>query len=77
MKSMKLYQVLYIVDTGYDHCKDIAIIKAEDEQAATEKLECYIAHSGYEHMVEKILSIKEFTGEVFSSKFRFVYKKQK
>lgn len=77
MKPKKLFKVHYVVDTGYTHCADTAIVKAEDEQTAIEKLECYIAHSGYDHMVEKVISVTEFTDEVFSNQFKFSFRKEK
>ena len=66
---MKQYKIHYEVDTGCDHIGDIAIVKAESEIEAVEKLKSYILNTGYEHMVSEIFYVKEFTEDIYCYRF--------
>ena len=72
---MKQYKIHYEVDTGCDHIGDIAIIRAENESEAIQKLKSYIWDTGYEHMVSQVFYVKEFTEDVYC--FRFVTQKRR
>jgi hypothetical protein len=68
-EDMKYYKIYYEVDTGYDYCKDSAIVKAENKDGAIEKLINHIYNCGYDHHVSEIFYVKEFTDDIFSSRF--------
>ena len=67
---MKQYKIHYEVDTGCDHIGDIAIVKAESEIEAVEKLKSYISDTGYEHMVSDVYYVKEFTEDIYCYRFK-------
>ena len=63
---MKLYKIELEVDTGifYDH--DFAIVVANNEEEANEKLRQYINSINSETCVSKIYKTEIFNGEVFT-----------
>lgn len=67
---MKLYEIYYQVNTGSELCKDYAIVKAVTNKEALSKLHSYILTTGYENSIWSVYSVKEFTGDVFSGRFR-------
>lgn len=67
---MKQYKIHYEVKTGHNYKGDIAIVKAENKNEAVEKLKSYISDAGYEHTVNEIFYVKEFTEDVYC--FRFI-----
>ncbi len=67
---MNQYEIYYEVDTGYDYCRDTALVFANDKYSAVGKLKSYISAIGHDYMVSEIFFVREFTKNVFSGKFR-------
>ena len=65
----KLFYIKYVVDTGFEYLQDEAIVMAAHEDIAVENLKIAIANVGYEHYVDKIISVEEFKGSVFTKRF--------
>lgn len=65
----KLFRIKYVVDTGSEYLHDEAIVMAIHEDIAIENLKIAIANVGYEHYVDKIVSIEEFKGSVFTKRY--------
>lgn len=67
---MKLYEIFYQVDTGSELCRDFAIVRANSNKEAVAELKSYILTTGYDNRIWNIYSVEEFTGDVFSGRFR-------
>lgn len=65
-----LYLVDYEVDTGWDYVRDQALVFADCKNTAKYRLSEAVEKIGNEYMVTHIHSVKEFSGDVFSQKFR-------
>lgn len=65
---MKQYKIGYVIDTGYSNIHDIAIVKAENEDVAIEKLKLYISNTMYADRKFQMVALGEFTEDVFSSR---------
>ena len=64
---MKLFEIYYEVDTGYEYVKSSAIVKANSEDEAIIKLKNYTREVGNEHHITKLFYAKEFKDEIFVS----------
>ena len=62
----KIFYIVYVVDTGYDYLQDGAVVVAENETDAIADLKHSIAKLGNDYCVDKVLSIEEFRGSVFT-----------
>lgn len=67
---MNQYEIHYEVDTGYDYCRDTALVFADNEDSAVRKLKNYISALAHDYMVSEVFFVREFTKNVFSGKFR-------
>jgi len=67
---MKLYKIHYEVDTGFEFRRDTAIVKADNEKLAIEKLETYISSIANDYSVTEVFFVEEFIDEIFSDQFR-------
>lgn len=67
----KVFFIKYVLDTGYEYLNDEALVIAEDEEVAIKSLKETVSKIGYEHWVEKVLSIEEFKGNVFTKQYGF------
>lgn len=66
---MNQYKIHYRVDTGWEYLIDTAIVKANNEEEAIEKLKSYISSIDNEYYITSVFSIEEFTEEIFSYNF--------
>ena len=64
---MKLYEIYYEVDTGYEYIKNRALVKAERESDALILLRDHINSLSSEHCIHEVFEIKEFFGHLFIS----------
>lgn len=67
----KIFFIKYVLDTGFEYLNDEALVVAESEDYAIQILKESIEKVGYEHWVEKVLSIEEFTNSVFTKQYGF------
>lgn len=67
---MNQYEIYYEVDTGYDYCRDTALVFADNEDSAVRKLKNYISALSHDYMVSEVFYVRRFTKNVFSGKFR-------
>lgn len=63
---MKIFYIVYVVDTGYEYLQDEAVVVAENETDAITDLKNSIGRLGNDYWVNKVLSIEEFRGSVFT-----------
>ena len=63
-----LFKIDFEVDNGAYYQRDIALVKAENADAAKEKLRRFINRIDSETCVYKIYSINLFSGDIFTGR---------
>ena len=64
-----LFLIKYMVDTGWEHIRDTALVVADSEEQSIKKLKGSISKLGNDYFVEHIFEIKRFEGSIFSENF--------
>lgn len=67
---MNQYKISYEVDTGWDYIRDVAIVKANNEDDAVKKLKSYISSIVNDYFVNRVFSVEKFVEDIFTNIFK-------
>ena len=68
---MKLYKIYFEVDNGCAYIMDYALIYATNSEEAVNKLSEFIIAQDFESRVSDVVYIKEFSDDIFTTKFGY------